>query len=78
MTEKNSYDQEAEATGWFGSEILFGLSFKFVQTRQTILDLGIGTGLSAELFHKVVVWWFMVWIIHQRCLTIAGRRVSII
>jgi ubiquinone/menaquinone biosynthesis C-methylase UbiE len=52
MAQDYVYDQEAEETGWFGPEILFGLSFKYLQPNQSILDLGIGTGLSSVLFHK--------------------------
>jgi predicted TPR repeat methyltransferase len=52
MAQDYVYDQEAEETGWFGPEILFGLSFKYLQPNQSFLDLGIGTGLSSVLFHK--------------------------
>jgi len=46
------YDEEAEASNWFGPEIAFGLSFKYLSARDKILDIGIGTGLSAILYHK--------------------------
>lgn len=45
-----AYDDEAEAVGWFGPEIAFGLAFKYLRPGQSILDLGIGTGLAADLF----------------------------
>jgi len=48
----NSYDKEAEASNWFGPEIVFGLSYKFVKANEKVLDIGIGTGLCSELFHK--------------------------
>ena len=49
----DQYDREAEATSWFGSEVVFGLMFKFIQPGERVLDIGIGTALSAVLFHKV-------------------------
>ena len=48
----DAYDEEAEATGWHGPEVAFGLAFKYVRPGESILDLGIGTGLAAELFRK--------------------------
>ncbi len=50
MTE--TYDEEAEATGWYGPEVAFGLAFKYLRPGQSILDLGIGTGLAAVLFRQ--------------------------
>ncbi|MBN2016700.1 MAG: methyltransferase domain-containing protein [Candidatus Cloacimonetes bacterium] len=46
------YDHEAEATGWLGPEVSFGLLYKFLKPGQKVLDIGIGTGLSSELFYK--------------------------
>lgn len=46
------YDQEAEDTGWLAPEIAFGLAYKYVSPGESILDLGIGTGLGSVLFHK--------------------------
>jgi len=47
-----AYAEEAEATGWFGPEVVFGLSYTYLQPDQTMLDIGIGTGLSSDLFRK--------------------------
>ena len=46
------YDEEAEASGWYGPEVAFGLAFKHVMPGQSILDIGIGTGLGSLLFRK--------------------------
>jgi predicted TPR repeat methyltransferase len=46
------YDEWAEATGWRGPQVAFGLAFRYVRPGESILDLGIGTGLSSELFRK--------------------------
>jgi predicted TPR repeat methyltransferase len=47
-----AYDDEAEASGWFGPEVAFGLAYTHVQPEQSILDIGIGTGLGSVLFRK--------------------------
>ena len=46
------YDKEAEATGWYGPEVAFGLTYAHIQSGQSILDIGIGTGLGSILFLK--------------------------
>lgn len=47
-----AYEEEAEATGWFGPEVVFGLTYVYVQSGDLMLDIGIGTGLGSDLFRK--------------------------
>jgi predicted TPR repeat methyltransferase len=46
------YDDQARQTNWFGPEVVFGLAYEFVKPGDSLLDLGIGSGLSSILFHK--------------------------
>lgn len=46
------YDEMALATGWQGPVVAFHLLSPYIKPGQIILDLGIGTGLSSELFFK--------------------------
>jgi len=48
----SEYDNQARNTNWFGPEVVFGLTYEFVKSRDSLLDLGIGSGLSSILFHK--------------------------
>ena len=47
-----AYDEEAEATGWYGPEVAFGLTYAHVEPGQSMLDIGVGTGLGSILFRK--------------------------
>lgn len=47
-----TYDAQAQATDWYGPEAAFGLAYHFVEPGQSILELGIGTGLGSTLFQK--------------------------
>jgi predicted TPR repeat methyltransferase len=46
------YDETAEKYGWYAPEVLFALVFCRLESGQSLLDLGIGTGLSAAPFKK--------------------------
>jgi predicted TPR repeat methyltransferase len=48
----SEYDNQARKTNWFGPEVVFGLAYEYLMPGDSILDLGIGSGLSSILFHK--------------------------
>ena len=59
MSEKSSainnevnYDVYAKKVKWYGYDVVFGMMFENVKKGEKLLDLGIGTGLSSEPFHK--------------------------
>jgi predicted TPR repeat methyltransferase len=45
-----SYDEYIRNCQWVGPDILFGLMYEYIRPGQTLLDIGIGTGLSSRLF----------------------------
>lgn len=45
-----NYDEKAKAANWLGSEILLQLTRQYLHAGESILDLGIGTGLTSVLF----------------------------
>lgn len=47
-----NYDGSVKKQNWFGAEILFGMLYEFIKPNEKILDIGIGTGLSASLFKQ--------------------------
>jgi len=57
MSSHNGYAREYDADSvryeWHGPEVVFGLVFEYLSEGQTLLDIGIGTGLSALPFHKM-------------------------
>jgi predicted TPR repeat methyltransferase len=48
----NEYDRRKKEQGWFGPEVVFGLMYEFVNSGETVLDIGIGTGFGSLLLHK--------------------------
>jgi 2-polyprenyl-3-methyl-5-hydroxy-6-metoxy-1,4-benzoquinol methylase len=46
------YDSQARVTNWFGPRVVFGLAYEFIKPDDSLLDLGIGSGLSSVLFHQ--------------------------
>ncbi len=47
------YDEAVKKQKWYGAEILFGMIHEYLKANDKILDIGIGTGLSAIAFHKL-------------------------
>lgn len=45
------YDRQIENYDCWLSEVFFGLCYEDIKGGETILDVGIGTGLSSRLFH---------------------------
>jgi len=48
----DTYDAEARATDWRGPEIAFDLMHPHLEPGQSVLEIGIGTGLAAVRFQR--------------------------
>ncbi|GAG25686.1 unnamed protein product, partial [marine sediment metagenome] len=46
------YDRQARERGCHAHEALFGLMYEFIKPGDTLLDVGIGTGLGSMWFYK--------------------------
>ena len=46
------YDLGAVEQSYYGPELLFGLMYEYLQVKDRVLDIAIGTGLDAVLFKK--------------------------
>lgn len=47
------YDQQVREYNSYGHDALFGMSFEYVNPRDCLLDIGIGTGLASQSFAKM-------------------------
>ena len=48
----DDYDDKSREMKWYGPEVLFGLMCGHIKSGETLLDLGIGTGLASAHFIK--------------------------
>jgi predicted TPR repeat methyltransferase len=46
------YDEYVSQTHWYGPQMLFGLMYEYLCPEDNLLDLGIGTGISAKPFKR--------------------------
>ena len=46
------YDDHIQTKTWFAPGVIFGLLYEHIQPGEALLDVGIGTGLSALPFYK--------------------------
>ena len=46
------YDSQVKAYDCYITDVLFGLCYEFIESSQVLLEAGIGSGLSAQLFAK--------------------------
>ncbi len=46
------YDKAGKEHSWHGPEIIFGLMYDYIAPGESLLDIGIGTGLDAAIFQK--------------------------
>jgi predicted TPR repeat methyltransferase len=51
--EAAQYDQQVREYNSYGHDALFGMCFEYVNPRDCLLDIGIGTGLASRSFAKV-------------------------
>ena len=46
------YDAQIKNYNCYIAEVLFGLSYEYIKKRESILDIGIGTGVLSRLFYS--------------------------
>lgn len=51
-TAASDYDRKAASYDWLAPELVFGLAYAYVEAGESLLDIGIGTGLGSVLFYK--------------------------
>jgi predicted TPR repeat methyltransferase len=51
----SEYDAISKQYKWHAPEIVFGLLYEQIKEKTKLLDIGIGTGLCSQLFHRAGV-----------------------
>lgn len=46
------YDKAGKERSWHGPDIIFGMMYEYIAPGESLLDIGIGTGLDAAIFKK--------------------------
>lgn len=46
------YDHRKKEHLWLGPDVVFGMVYEFIKPGESMLDIGIGTGLGSVLFHN--------------------------
>jgi len=46
----DNYDKEVRTYNSYGHEVIFGMSYEYINPGEKLLDIGIGTGLASILF----------------------------
>jgi predicted TPR repeat methyltransferase len=49
---EDDYDTIARKLKWYGCDVTFGMMFEYINSKEKLLDLGIGTGFGSIPFHK--------------------------